>query len=580
MADVPLSPAELEALTEFLHGIPLFANLRPLDLDTLVRQASKAEYPAGSILYRQSDADNSLYIIYAGTVGLTHIDPQGAPNDVGTRGPGDWLGESSALLGEPHDVTAIAVTPTTVLVFTRDDFKTLFAADAGFRGRLSPKDENARKINAPQFGWQASDESIIVFTREHKWSFFRVALLPFLVGVAAVVLAVTVAQSSPILATIVSVIAGLILFGVFIYLVLDWRDDYYVVTNKRIVHIDEIPLLRKKREEAPLSAVTEIQFARHSMLAHLLDFGDLRVETFSGMVGMKDIPHPSVVKNLIQREIERVRARMRASERNAIRDELTQRIIEHKLPTDRGEPPPLTAAPRPSSVFILGQLIRYFFPRLRETQGDAIIWRKHWVKLWETAWPPFVGMVAVTWATINWWNRWVPFGLLQNEAWWIWPVAFVGFFAWWLWLFEDWRNDQYILTSTRIIDIERVPFLLSEKRRESSLARIQTTEFKIPTPTARALGYGHLTLRVPGATFEFMYIKDPAGAQTAVNKRMSEFNKRQQENEARGRRNELSDWFAAYEQLRLRDLPPAGSAAATTPPAAEVVGDAKEYDNP
>ena len=155
MAEVPLTPAELEALAEFLHGIPLFANLRPIDLDALALQASKEEYPAGSIVYRQSDADGSLYVIYDGTLGLTHIDPQGAPNDVGTRGPGDWLGESSVLLGEPHDVTAIALTPTTAVVFTRDDFKTLFAGDPGFQGRLSPKDENARKINAPKFGWQS-----------------------------------------------------------------------------------------------------------------------------------------------------------------------------------------------------------------------------------------------------------------------------------------------------------------------------------------------------------------------------------------------------------------------------------------
>ncbi|CAG0944876.1 partial Cyclic AMP receptor protein, partial [Anaerolineae bacterium] len=213
MADVPLSPAELEALAEFLRGIPLFANLRTTDLDALVRVASKEEYPAGSILYRQSDADNSLYIIYDGTIELNHIDPQGAPNDVGTRGPGDWLGESSALLGEPHDVTASAVTPTTALVFTRDDFKTLFAADAGFRGRLSPKDENARKINSPQFGWQAADESVVVFTREHPWSLVRAAILPIGLMVLAIVLAILAGQLAAPLGWIVGGLAAVLFLG-------------------------------------------------------------------------------------------------------------------------------------------------------------------------------------------------------------------------------------------------------------------------------------------------------------------------------------------------------------------------------
>ena len=89
-----------------------------------------------------------------------------------------------------------------------------------------------------------------------------------------------------------------------------------------------------------------------------------------------------------------------------------------------------------------------------------------------------------------------------------------------------------------------------------------TTEFKIPSPTARLLRFGDLTIRVPGAVFEFKSITDPAGAQTDINKRLSEFQKRQAENEARGRRNELSDWFAAYDQIRQPPAPRAAQPAA------------------
>jgi hypothetical protein len=547
MADKNLSDVEVKARVEFLHQIPLFKNLRPPELEALIGVASLDGYPAGTNLYRQSEADNSLYVIYTGTVGLTHIDPQGAPNDVGTRSPGDWLGESSALLGEPHDVTVRALTNTTALVFTRDDFETLKATHPGLHGRLTPTDENARKINAPKFGWQASDESVVVFTREHPWSLVRVAILPLGLGLAALLLAALAGLLETLLGTILLGLAALLLAGSMAYLVADWQNDYYVVTNKRIVHIDELPIIRKRREEAPLGAVTEIQFARNSLLAQIMDFGDLRVETFSGMVSMKDVPHPNDVKDLIQREIERVKARARASERQAIRDELTKRIEVQEAP----KAAPVVPPPAASKVrAVLPGIIRYFFPKLREVQNDAIIWRKHWIKLWAAAWPPFLGLIGTVWAIINWWNSWFPFGQLPDEAWLIWSIPLSVFFVWWLWQFEDWRNDLYILTGTRIIDIERVPFFLSEKRRETTLSRIQTTEFKIPTPLARFLQFGDLTIRVPGSTFEFKSIHDPAGAQTDINKRLSEFQKRQAENEARGRRNELSDWFAAYDQLR------------------------------
>ena len=339
------------------------------------------------------------------------------------------------------------------------------------------------------------------------------------------------------------------------------------------MHVDEIPYVRTKREEAPLTSVTEIQFARNSILAHLLDFGDLRVETFSGFVAMRDIPHPAQVKNLIQREIERVKARARAAERNAIRDELRQRVLAHEdLPVAEVSHVE-TPAPTPSPFAVFTGVVRYFFPRLEERQGDTIIWRKHWIVLWQTSIWPFLGMVVVALSTLDWWENWFPFGGLSGSLWWIWLVLFLGFFVWWLWLFEDWRNDQYIITSTRVIDIERIPFLLSEKRREANLSKIQTTEIKIPTPMARTLGYGDLTIRVPGGAIEFKFIKNPTAAQAEVTKRMANFARVQAENEARGRRTELSDWFAVYDQIQKSKPTPTLPAASLDLPEEQAEND-------
>lgn len=571
MSERQLTAAEIQALAEFLRQVPLFSDLKTSDLEALAASANREEYQPGAVLYHQSDADNSAYVIYSGEVALTHIDPQGAPNEVGTKGVGALLGESSLLLGEPHDVAVRAVVDTTAIVFTRSDFQKVSNQNPGLMGRLKPKDENLRKINAPHFEWQGEGEVVVVFVREHIWSWIRSMFIPTGLLVLAAATAGLISQISQLLAILFGSVALLLLMGLIFYIVIDWRNDFYVVTNTRLVHVDEIPLLRKKRDEAPLSAVSEIQFARNSVIAHLLDFGDLRVETFSGAVGMKDIAHPDQIKNLIQREIERVKARARGSERSAIRKELQRRIIaqEGGLPEEEAGPKIVTT--RPSSRIIFGGILRYFFPPLREIQGDTIIWRKHWIVLWRKTWLPLLLTVGVGWAIVNWWNRWFPFGFLPDNIWWLWPIVFGGFFAWWLWRFEDWRNDQYILTSTRIIDIERVPFFMSERRREAALSRIQTTELKVPTFLARTLRYGNLTIRVPGASIEFNSIKDPANAQAEVNKRLAEFTKRVADNESRGRRTELSDWFAAYDQIRQpqSQLPP---------PAPQVVGQGEEQD--
>lgn len=562
-----LTPEQIEALAEFLHQIPLFAELRQSDLEALATIARSEGYAAGSELYHQSDSDNTLYIIQSGQVLLTHIDPQGAPREVGTREAGAWLGEGALLLSDPHDVTVRALTDVSVIVISSKEFKELYEKTPGMFARLTPNAENASKIRAPHFGWLAEDEAVIVFVRQHKWSLFRSMLVPFGILAVTFIVAVIVSEIVPGLTVLVVILALLIpvLFG--FYILIDWTDDYYVVTNKRLVHVDEMPIIRKRREEAPLSSITEIQFARHSILAHLLDFGDLRVETFGGAVAMRDIPHPNGVKESIQREIERVKARARASERVAIRKELQQRIVaQTQAPESSAPPAPATNADKPSVFDVIRGFFAYFWPRTREVQGDSIIWRKHWVELIRTSRLPLILMGVDIIGFLLWYNAIFPFNNKALDRFgWVWLVIGLSLFAWYLWKFEDWRNDQYILTSTRIIDIQRRPFLMSETRREAALSKIQTTEFNIPTPTARFFGYGNVSIRVPGTVIEFKAVKNPTAVQAEITGRIAEFNRRVALNEARGRHTELSDWFAAYSQLQQQGLRPAAPPPPVSP---------------
>jgi hypothetical protein len=75
-------------------------------------------------------------------------------------------------------------------------------------------------------------------------------------------------------------------------------------------------------------------------------------------------------------------------------------------------------------------------------------------------------------------------------------------------------------------------------------------EVKILSPWARLFRYGNVIIRVPGAVYEFNDVHHPAAVQNEISKRVEAFKRRQAENEARGRRTELSDWFAMYDQMQ------------------------------
>ncbi len=546
-----LTEERIEQLAETFAQVPLFKELRPSDLRALAIACQIKTYRAGTELYRQSDVDNLLYILTAGQVALYRVDPQGVESFIGLRepGPDGWLGEASVVLGDAHDVTAIAYTDVAVIELERKALAQLMQEEAGLRGRLNLKQENADRLDAPHFKWQAADESVIKLVREHPWALYRRMVIPVVALIGLLVAGVVFGSLISALTIVFLVLGALAFVLIGVYVFIDWHDDFYVVTNKRVVHIDQIPGIRQKLEEAPLSAIQEIQFARNSILAHVLDFGDLRVETFGGSVAMKDVPQPEKVKSLIFREIEKVRSRARAAARKAIHDELHRRVGQ-KQASPAPAVAPAEAPPGATLASFLSGALRYFFPRLREVVGDSVIYRKHWVALLRKARYPFTGLVFTIIATVIWWSGGPLLGLLPDSFWVAWLVLLLVFVAWSLWIFEDWRNDLYIVTSTRIIDIQRVPFLLQETRKESGLDKVQTMEVKVLTPWARLLRYGNVIIRVPGAAYEFHDVQNPTAVQIEVSKRVDQFKRRQAENEARGRRAELSDWFAVYDHIR------------------------------
>jgi hypothetical protein len=569
-----LTPNQSDELLQFLQGVPLFSRLYEEDLRVLLSLVQRESIQAGRDLYRQSDDDKTLYLVYRGQLRLIHIDPTGVPNDVGIAQPGRPLGETALLLAEPHDVTALAITDVVTLIFKRDDFLPLRETQPRLWSRLNISEPVAQRLNAPHYGWQAKDEAVVLFTREHWWGLLRRMFFPLIALAGIVALLIVIQQSLPTLLWLAVLIGLVVLGGLVTYVFIDWRNDYWVVTNKRIVHVDEIVFIRKKRDETPLPSVTQVQFERRGIASAIFDFGDLEVETFTGNIGMRDMPNPMLIKREVQEEVERLQARERAAERLGIRDVLEKRIVAKEVP--EAPPAPAQEAPAPRPAFSFG-IIRYFFPKLVDRQGDAIIWRKHWIVLWRRAlWSTLALGIALL-AFLNWYSGAAPLGvILEDGAWWIWPLILGVLGAWWWWVFEDWRNDEYLLTGNRVIEITRTPFSLSEKRRESPLSDFQSTELKVVGPWQKLFRYGTLIIKLPGAQVDFKDIVNPAAAQMEITKRLNAYNAQRAEKEAQARQNELTDWFAAYDEIRQRDRVRDTSAAA----AARTIGGEKSDGSP
>jgi hypothetical protein len=549
-------------LAKQLQRIPLFAKLSRDDLKAVAQLAKRAQYPAWSEICRQGTPGQTTYFVESGELRVLRVDPQGIEQEVGRLGPGEYFGETSLMLGESRDATVEVVQDATLLYLNKGDFDQLLEERPWILKALQMRTDVAKKRFARRFRWQDADEVVVVSLHKHNVILARNIFIPCLVLLADVAgCGYWYVQSRSPLALIVGIFLGLFPALLTLYLIMDQYNDDYVVTNKRVVHEERIPFVLESRAEAPLRTVQDIQQTQEGLLAQLCNFGNLIIETAGERVHVifRQIPDPAQTQEIIFEQIERVLARARAEERAAIRDALHHHfgIPSPETPAPASEPvrpTPRSKLTIPQWVLAPVRLFRYFMPPLRYEEGDTITWRKYWIPLLKPIAPPTLIIILGTLGTMylifyhlsNWGPILIAYG-----------VVMAGVFLWWLWIFDNWQNDFYQVTATRIIDVERLPLYLREQRREASLGKVQDISLEIPGVLGNLLNYGSVTIETAGAgALTFDYVKDPRGVQAEIFRRVEAFQAKQSQQEAERRQTELLDWFSVYDQIR-NATPPA-----------------------
>lgn len=548
-------------LAKQLKQIPLFAQLNRDDLKAVARLVQPASYPAGSDVCRQGQVGETAYLVESGQLRILHTNPQGIELEVGHLGPGDFFGETSLLLGEQRDATVQVIQDATLLYLNKEDLDQLLQERPWMLRYLQMRSDVARKRRARRSKWQAADEVVLVSEHRHNAMLMPRLISPgFIFLVDLLACAYWYRHAGSLLVLAIMAIPGLAMVLFMLYLIMDHVDDIYIVTNKRVIRREQVPFRQESRVEAPLRKVQDIQESQSGLLAQIFNFGDLIIETAGekGHVAFREISRPSEVKDIIFEQIRRMQAGAKAEERAAIRDDMRQYFgIAH--PEDK--PPASTASPKkrrfkltvPPFLLMFVSIVTYFFPPLQHVQGDTITWRKHRITLLPSIAPPTLLIVLATVVAIYAMrhNFATPGSILAGYS-----VALVFFIPWWLWKFDDWQNDIYQVTATRIIDVERSPLFLREERREASLGMIQNISLEIPGFLGRLLNYGSVTIETAGAgAFTFDFVKDPRAVQDEIFRRMETFHRQQEKEAAERHRIELLDWFAVYDQIR-RATPP------------------------
>lgn len=552
-----------------LRRFSLLSSLSDDELGLWLPRFSELLLPRNEFIYREGEAGNGLYFVEAGQVASYKKLDEGGEQFLGYFGPGDVCG-ADALFddGDVHSMTLRSSTQTALLFLARSDVDELIDAYPRVRAELQGLYARQRKRQTAHFKGKRPDEATLVFDHHH-W----IELAPF-IGAAVLVLLAVLAGPTALHVEIPSwiyIVAILAFAGVMFYIITEWKDDWFIVTSKRIIHRDAtFEVFNEVQEEAPLEAVQNVTTEMRSFLENLLNFGDVIIQTAGGKVSFERVPHPAQTRDVILAEVQRLREHRRVDELSEIRKALKSALT---APVD-GPPPIIPAKPRPpafttrvSNMFGGLQII----PPARLRKDNNTIWRKHILVLYGDIVLPLLGLlllVPLVFIAIfgDFFGVRVP--LLLTLV-----VATAGTPALIIWLFyryRDWENDLYVLTPDSLIDSERKPFWLEEKVRVVGLGQVQNVRFERSNLWHNLFNYGKVIVQTGGqqdSQLVFENIPGPRAVEEEILEALERFKERQRERDRTQRRREFQDWFGEYHKLKADEANAAGAASGgATPP--------------
>ncbi|MGD8555094.1 MAG: cyclic nucleotide-binding domain-containing protein, partial [Anaerolineales bacterium] len=257
---------------DLLHELYFLRGLDKTEVQTVMQALEQHTFSEGDIILQQGTPARDLYLIVRGAVELVQETPE-ASQRLTTLEAGDALGERELAYGLPWQATMRALKPTVILRWDREGLDAFLQSHPQARSSLRLAAKSRNLASRVRFDWLASNEVIYGLVRRHAITLVQALILPVLLLLGSVGIArwaLSLSNSARIWLA-----SGVFLVGVFlaIWQILDWLNDYYLVTNRRVVWLEKVIAIYDNRQEAPLHMVLSVSVSTE-VLGRLLGYGN------------------------------------------------------------------------------------------------------------------------------------------------------------------------------------------------------------------------------------------------------------------------------------------------------------------
>ena len=550
--------------TEILEFISVFQNFTHGERMRLAGFASHYHVPIHHVVTQQGEVGDSMWILMRGSNAQSHaLDGSGqALPKVPLTGP-SYHNEIGLLADLPLDSTVEALPDSEWLRIHRRDFALFDQLEGSAMGKklhLGPEAQRmiSRSGARETFTWLSEGEALVALCRRHWIALIR-NITPSLIllglMVAMILLFTVVIQDQPIVRLVVVGVLAFLAVAQFAWGLLDYLNDYLMVTNQRVVRQEKVIFLKEWQQVAFLDQIQNVDIVS-SLIGNLLGYGIIRIQTAGthGSIEFDFLPDPALVKSEIFAQRSKRQSHSRANSRLMIQRLLEERFgLRPEMPS-RVRVPEGTRPEQDEDRRWWERLLKptSLRPHMRKERENRIIWRKHWILLLRDVTLPMITLFLILLLVLG--VLALPFDIFQEIGLaleFVLALVGVGVLVYIAWVIADWRNDTYEVGSTDIVDVEKKPLFFAENRRTARLSEIENIELDIPGPLSYLLNFGNVTLQTAATEGDFTFdaVPDPRGVAEELRRRIDLYNQGEEERRTRQRAAELPDWFETYSRL-------------------------------
>jgi CRP-like cAMP-binding protein/membrane protein YdbS with pleckstrin-like domain len=551
---------------DYLGELEIFAELEDDELAALALITSEYEFDEQATIAYQRDIADEFFIVVDGRIFVSQVDAQGVVRGTRSFFPGQYFGDLWLFEAHAHPATVQGGEAGRILTIRREDFLRFLLEYDEAVDYLNLSEEAQDVVEQLKLGGEearprnlsmTTEEQILFWERRSVWRLILEISIPTLLFLGWTAFILGYGSLPGFWATVVILAPGLLAGLIVVWRTLDWTNDYFVITNKHLVHHEySLRGFQVVVIKVPIDQVQSVEIEKPSLLATILGVGTAVITTASvvGSIRFDWIDDPQEVADIINRQREQAKevdagqtqAALRAALEQHYQSDPVYRRID--LPADDledddqydedGDVAEHVGDGLRGGLWRIGQILG-----TRLVDGDVITYRKH----------PFTLFVR------TWWLWLIFFAVLVIASWL--QDAFISsmlallaifFLLWITWRYLDWRNDLFQVTNRYILDIDRLPLGFGESRKQAELGNVQNVNASRPGFLPTIFNFGNVTIETAGASPDIVFekVSNPSRVQSDVFEKREAFLARQRTRDREQRRKEFAVMLDVYQQAQ------------------------------